>query len=99
MMTPYTGYVRYMLQFYFRSLDKTSFKNDRDRINWEACNKVVNRFPTRDRDVFRYVYGEFDTLADNVFMFSRESLLNQDVIWKMLYELEKEVAIERGLWL
>ena len=94
----YTEYVRYMLQFYFQNPDKTSFLNDRDRINWKTCDKVIKRVSHNDRTVFKFVYGEFDTIADNVYVLSKINAINQNVIWNMLHKLEKEVAIERGMW-
>lgn len=97
MRTRYTEYVRSAMRFYSRYLTKTTFKNKVEQNNWEACHNVISRYPARDKDILVYIYGERDTLADNIYNISLKYKLNQDIIWLMVEEFEKEVAIERGL--
>ena len=63
----YTDYVRHTLRFYSRNLNQTHFKKGVDKKNWLACHSVVNSYSDRDRNIIVYVYGSYDTLADNVY--------------------------------
>ncbi len=95
----YTEYVRHAMRFYSRYLDKTCFKNKVDKHNWNACHAVIATYPKRDKDILVYVYGEFDTIADNVYAMATKHRINQNIIWDMMKEFERKVAIERGLWI
>ena len=94
----YTDYVRHALRFYSRYLDRTQFKNDVDRANWFACHDALNTYYIKERNILLYIYGEFDTISDNVYQMSQKYKIDQNVIWDMMKELERKVAIERGLW-
>ena len=94
----YTKYIKHALRFYSRYLDRTKFKNDVDKANWFACHNVLNTYSDRDKDILVYVYGEFDTTADNVYAMANKYQIHQNIIWDMMRELERKVAIERGLW-
>ena len=94
----YADYVKHALRFYSRHLDVVIFKNEVTKSNWLACHNVLRDYSRRDRDILVYVYGEFDTLADNVYTIANKYKINQHSIWDMMKEVEKKVAIERGLW-
>lgn len=94
----YTDYVKRALCFYSRYLDKSSFRNDVDKSNWFACHTVLNSYSERDRDILTYVYGAFDTVGDNVYTMANKYQIHQNIIWNMMYDLERKVAVERGLW-
>lgn len=94
----YTDYVIRSLCFYSRYQNKSVFKNEVDKSNWLACHNVLKRYSDRDRDILTYVYGAFDTVPDNVYVMANKYKIHQNIIWNMMKELEKEVAIERGLW-
>ena len=93
----YTDYVRHALRFYSRNLTLSKFKKDTDKSNWLACHHVVQLYDERDRDILVYVYGSYDTLADNVYEMSKKYSINQNIIWDMMKEFEREIAQERGL--
>ena len=93
----YTDYVRHALRFYSRNLDMTTFKKDVDKANWNACNDSINFYSDRDKDILVYVYGSYDTLADNVYAMAKKYSINQNIIWDMMKEFERMVALERGL--
>lgn len=93
----YTDYVRHALRFYSRYLAITQFKNDVDRENWFACYNALNTYYIKERNILLYIYGEFDTISDNVYQMSQKYQIDQNVIWDMMKELERKVAIERGL--
>lgn len=94
----YTEYVRHILRFYSRYLHNKTFKTHTDRQNWWACHTVLEGYSARDKDIFTFVYGEYDTIADNVYVISKKLKIHQNIIWDMMKELEKKVAIERGIW-
>lgn len=94
----YTEYVRHALRFYSRYLKLDRFKNKVDELNWIACHNALKTFSNRDKDILVYVYGEFDTTADNVYAMATKHQIHQNIIWDMMKDLERKVAIERGLW-
>lgn len=93
----YTDYVRHAMRFYARNLSQTYFKRNADKTNWYACHNVISTYSNRDKDILVYVYGSFDTLADNVYTMSKKYHIHQNYIWDMMKELEKKIAIEREL--
>ena len=93
----YTPYVRHAARFYSRYLHVKVFKSDVDRLNWEACHRAIQEYSPADKDILVCVYGERDTLGDNVYNVSRRYGVYQDVVWEMMREFERKVAVERGL--
>lgn len=93
----YTDYVRHALRFYSRNLHHPRFKKDVDKENWMACHYVIGKYSNRDKDILSYVYGSYDTLADNVYTMAKKYNINQNIIWDMMKEFEREIAIERKL--
>ena len=94
----YSDYVKRALCFYSRYPHKTNFKTDVDRANWYACHIVLKKCSNMDRDIITYVYGAFDTVADNVYAMANKYQIHQNIIWNLMKDIEREVAIERGLW-
>ena len=68
----YTDYIRHALRYYSRNLKTTSFKKPVDQENWLACHNVISNYSEKDKDILVYVYGSFDTLADNVYEISKK---------------------------
>ena len=93
----YTTYVRHAMRFYSRYLHIEGFRSEVDRLNWEACHRAIQEYSPFDKDILVCVYGECDTLGDNVYNVSRRYGVSQDVVWEMMREFERRVAIERGL--
>ena len=93
----YTDYVRHALRFYSRNLSQPRFKKEVDRDNWMACHDVIGGYSARDKDILTYVYGSYDTLADNVYEMSKKYSINQNIIWDMMKEFERKIAEKRGL--
>lgn len=93
----YSEFVRHCLRFYSRNLKLTQFKSDIDKQNWMACSEVVKTYCDIDRDIIVMVYGEYDTLADNVYNVSKKLGINQYIIWDMMKDLERKIALKRGL--
>lgn len=94
----YSDYVRHALRFYSRYLDKHTFKNDVDKLNWIACHNALKTYSDLDKDILVYVYGAFDTISDNVYAMANKYHIHQNIIWDMMKEFERKVAVERGLW-
>ena len=94
----YSDYVRHAMRFYSRYLSVCRFKSNVDVQNWNACHRAISTYSPRDKDILVYVYGEFDTIADNVYAMATKHRINQNIIWDMMKDFEKKVAIERGLW-
>ena len=75
----------------------TRFRSEADEKNWNACHETITEYSDKDRDILATVYGERDTLADNVYETAKKHGINQAIIWDMLKVVEKEVATRRGL--
>ena len=93
----YTDYVRHALRFYSRNLTQPLFKKGVDKENWLSCHDVISKYSERDKDILVYVYGSYDTLADNVYVMSKKHSINQSIIWDMMKEFEQKIAEKRGL--
>lgn len=93
----YTPYVRHALRFYSRYLHIKEFRNDTDKLNWYACHRAIKGYTPTEKDILVCVYGERDTLGDNVFNVSRRYGVPQDVVWELMRGFESKVAAERGL--
>ena len=93
----YSEYVRHCLRFYSRNLELRQFKSDIDKDNWLSCENVLKSYSERDRDIIVSVYGNFDTLADNVYEVAKKYSINQAIIWDMLKDVERKVAKRRRL--
>ena len=93
----YTPYVRHAMRFYSRYLHLKEFRSDTDRLNWQACHRAIQEYSPVDKDILVCVYGERDTLGDNVYQVSRKYRIHQDVVWELMREFERKVAVERGL--
>lgn len=94
---PYTAYVRHAMRFYSRYLHIKEFKSETDKANWSACHRAIQEYSPIDKDILVCVYGERDTLADNVYNVSKRYGVHQDIVWVMMRGFEYRVAVERGL--
>lgn len=93
----YSDYVRHTMRFYSRNLKLKRFKNQIDEENWLACYNTIRNYTDREKDILVYVYGSYDTLADNVYEMSKKYSINQSIIWDLMKEVELKIATERGL--
>ena len=94
----YTDYVRFAMRYYSRHVNQTRFSNEVYESNWNACHNVLKVYLDKDRDMLIEVYGAFDTIGDNVYTVANKYQIDQNVIWRLMGEFERKVAIERGLW-
>lgn len=93
----FTEYVRHIMRFYSRHLQMSQFRSKVDEKNWKACHAVISKLPLKTKDILVYVYGEHDTLPDNVYSASQKYHINQNCIWDTMKVFERAVAEQRGL--
>lgn len=93
----YTDYVRHAMRFYSRNLQASCFKTDVDKLNWFSCHDTINTYSERDKNILIDVYRGFDTLSDNVYMVAENHNIDQSIIWDMMKDFERKVAIRRKL--
>lgn len=93
----YSEYVRHAIRFYSRHLENPTFNSIAAQKNWIVCDTVLNHYFPRYKEVLISVYKPFDTMGDNVYQASRQYNIPQDNIWTMMDELERLIAVERGL--
>ena len=96
MKTFYSDYVRHCMRFYARH-PHPKCRSDADKQNWNACDNAVKGFTDKEQDILMTVYREGDTIPDTVYKLSAELNIKQDIIWKLINELERKVAKRRGL--
>lgn len=92
----YSDYVTHCLRFYAR-YDTPVFHNDVDKQNWEVCDKVVKSLNNNDKEIILSIYRKGDTIPDNIYQIAIQKGISQEGIWKLVHELEREVAIQRGI--
>lgn len=93
----YSDYVNHCLRFYVRH-PFPKYHSFADKENWITCDNVLNNFSDKDRSLLLAVYStETDNLADSVSQVSQDRNVRQEVIWKVVNELERKVAKRRGL--
>jgi hypothetical protein len=85
------------MRFYARNTTKPRFNTEVDKNNWYACQKAMDRYTDRDRDILIKVYALYDTIADNVYEVSVAYAIDQNDIWNLIKDLERSVARKRGL--
>ena len=93
----YSEYVRHCMRFYARNTIKPRFNTEVDKNNWYACQKAMDRYTERDRDILTKVYALYDTIADNVYEVAVAYAIDQNDIWNLIKDLERSVARKRGL--
>ena len=93
----YSDYVRHMMRFYSRNITTSHFKTDADKQNWIACNRAIQDYSDRNKDILISVYGGYDTLPDNVYEMATKYHINQNIIWDMMKEFERKLAKQRSL--
>ena len=92
----YSEYVTHCLRFYAR-YSRPIFHSEADKKNWNACDSALKSFTDSDRDILLAVYREGDTIPDNVYQLSVTMNISQDIIWKLINDLERKIAKRRNL--
>lgn len=96
MRTFYSEYVQHCMRFYARH-PNPKFRSDADKKNWFACDSALKGFSDKERDVLLTIYHEGDTIPDSIYNLSTVLSVKQDILWKLVNDLEHKVAKRRGL--
>ena len=92
----YSDYAEYCLKFYIRHPNAT-FSNEANERNWKTAESIFKELDDSEKEILTYVYSERDTLADNVYNFSKVHNMEQEVIWKIIADTKYKIAERRGL--
>lgn len=92
----YSDFANHCLRFYTRHKNPT-FNSEADKRNWEVCDELLSKYEDREREILTFVYFEGDTIPDNVYKISTAKGISQDNVWKLVNEIERNIAYERGL--
>lgn len=96
MRTFYTEYVQHCMRFYARH-SHPKFRSDADKLNWNACDNAMKGFTPSEVEILMFVYREGDTIPDNIYKVSVDRNIKQDIVWKLVNELERKIAKRRVL--
>lgn len=94
--TFYSEYVSHCIRFYARH-DAPTFRSKVDEENWRACDSAFRSFPEKDREMLIGIYRDRNTIPDNVYQAAKITGKDQNMIWKLISDLERKVAKRRGL--
>lgn len=94
--TFYSDYVNHCLRFYCRHPNPI-FHSDADKNNWLACESALSKYSDENKIMLISIYSDGDTVPDNVYRVATEKGIKQDGIWKLINELERDVAKCRRL--
>ena len=95
--THFSDYVRHCLRFYARCMTDRYLDTKVESENRKACYLAMQDFSEHDRVMFLKIYGSGDTVPDTVYEIAKQKHIDQESIWRKLGELERKVAIYRGL--
>lgn len=94
----YADYVNHILRFYFRYNCVKGFKNDIDKANYLAADKVVRGLSEADRQKLRIVFSlDNVNVADNVLVVAREAHIDAKCLWSLVSTTTTKIAKERKL--
>ena len=94
----YADYVNHMLRFYFRYNRSKGFKNDVDKINYLAADKVITRLPDYQQDwLFDVFNGKSISFNKNVALAADRNGVDKTTLWSILTTVTTKIAKERKL--
>lgn len=96
MRTFYSECVQHCMRFYARHTNP-KFRSDADKKNWFACDSALKGFTGKEQEMLLTIYREGDTIPNNIYNLSVSLEIKQDILWKLVNELERKVAKRRGL--
>ena len=92
----YSEYVKHMMRFYSRSLDMTTFKSKVDELNWLICHDTLEQYP-KYKYILIDVYAGYGLLDEEVEKASIKYYVEKKVIWDVMKQFERDLALNRGL--
>ena len=95
--TFYSEYITHCLHFYINYPKPRTFRSKIDKENWISCDKAMNSFTEEQRQILSSIYSSEDRISDRVYKVSKATNISPNIIWKWIGDLERKVAIKRGL--
>ena len=94
----YADYVNHILRFYFRYNRNKGFKNDVDKMNYIAADKVIQRMSDTEREILSAVFKQDNiNLAENIATIAAQYRMNTAEIWSLISANTATIAKERRL--
>ena len=94
----YADYVNHCLRFYFRYSPVKGFKNDIDKINYTAVEKIVKKLDMTDIEVLRTVFMQDGiVISENISIAAEKHGKERKQIWSLVNYVTSKIAKERKL--
>ena len=94
----YADYVNHCLRFYFRYFPVKGFKNDIDKTNYTAVEKIVKKLDMTDIEVLRTVFMQDGTvISENISIAAEKHGKERKQIWSLVNYVTSKIAKERKL--
>lgn len=94
----YADYVNHILRFYFRYNFTKGFKNEVDKMNYTAADKVVQKLSSKDRSMLSEVFNlDGINLVDNIATVAARRNEDSTKLWSLVSTITTKVAKERRL--
>ena len=95
--TFYDEYVNHMLRFYFRYKPNRGFKNDVDKTNYIAVDRVVKRLSDNDKQLLQELYSGKRPVGTTIRAIATRHNITTSTIWDLRYSVTIKIAKERRL--
>lgn len=94
----YADYVNHILRFYFRYNPTRGFKNEVDKTNYLAADKVIQRMTDPEREVLACVFKQDGiNLSENITVAAAQYGEDTARLWSMVSTTTTKIAKERRL--
>lgn len=94
----YAEYVNHILRFYFRYDRSRGFKNDVDKTNYLAADKVVQRLSETERTVLSDIFRlDGVNLIENISIVAAQHHEDPTKLWSLVSAITNKIAKERRL--
>lgn len=94
----YADYVNHCLRFYFKYNASKGFKNEVDKLNYTAVDRVVKKLDTADREILKTVFVQDNfNIYENVSHAAMNCREDTKKVWLVINYATGEIAKERRL--
>lgn len=94
----YADYVNHILRFYFRYDCSKGFKNDVDKTNYLAADKVIRKLSDTDRQIMCTIFNlDGVNVADNIMVVAKRFHEDHKALWSLVSTTTAKIAKERKL--
>lgn len=100
MKQPYSDFVRHCLQGYVETMEigtQPRFRHQIEKANWLCCHEAMNDLDPEDRELALELYARGDTIPDKIYQISMQKRMPQRRLWRLVEELEQDIARRRGM--